>query len=224
MRKFPLHLIAILIVAAASLRAEQPADKPVLLLTGFEPFGGLKVNASWETAKTFEGAEIGGYQIRTALLPVVYDEMEKPLLDAIQKNHPRIVISMGVGTKVVQVETIARNGYHPQKPPDNKGKPPPRAEIVVKAPKEIPTALPADAIVAALKKANIGAKSSTDAGGYLCNECFYRLMNASVELKARGFIHVPDFGTADPEGGTFDKEKLRKAIEIAIATTIQSVK
>ena len=218
-------LTSVFVACAASLslaRAEQPAAaaKPVILLTGFEPFGGDPINASWEVVKTFEGREIGGYTVKTALLPVVYDEMEKPLLDAIKANHPSIVISFGVGTPVVQIETVARNGYHPMKPLDNKSKPPPRDKIVPAAAAEIPTALPANTILKALKDAHIGAQLSTDAGGYLCNECFYRLMQADLKVDARGFIHVPPFGTNDPLGGTFDKEKLCKAVEIALNTIV----
>ncbi len=216
-------LVVVCVAWSSSAFAEQspqPATtaKPVILLTGFEPFGGDPINASWEVVKTFDGREIGGYTVKTALLPVVYDEMEKPLLNAIQAAHPSIVISFGVGSAVVQIETVARNSYHPMKPLDNKSKPPPREKIVPAAAAEIPTALPADAILKALKDAHIGAQLSKDAGGYLCNECFYRLMQADLKVSARGFIHVPPFGTKDPLGGSFDKEKLCKAVELVLTT------
>jgi len=223
-RYFSLPLLVLcLLASAASVRAAE--EKPVLLLTGFEPFGGLKLNASWETVRTFQGKEILGYRIETALLPVVYDEMDGPLQAALEKYKPRIAISFGVGTRVMQVETLASNGYHPQRPPDNKGKPPPRDKIAPEAPAlPIPTALPAAAIVAALKEAKIGAANSTDAGGYLCNECFFRLMSSKRAPAMRGFVHVPDFGTRDPEGGVFDAEKLKKAVQIVIETTIKTSK
>lgn len=221
----PLLVLALgLLTAAASLAGDAEA-RPVLLLTGFEPFGGAKLNASWETVKSFQGREILGYRVETALLPVVYDEMDTPLQAAIEKHKPKIAISFGVGSRVMQVETLARNGYHPQKPPDNKGKPPPRSRIDTNAPElPIPTALPAAAIVSALKEAKISAASSTDAGGYLCNECFFRLMSAKKAPDVRGFIHVPDFGTPDPLGGVFDAEKLKKAVQIVIETTIKNSK
>ena len=227
MKTLRLAMALALCLLAAMLRAgaaDNSAPKPVLLLTGFEPFGGLKINVSWEIAKSFDGKEIDGYTIKTALLPVVYDEMAKPLREAIESAEPKIVISMGVGTKIVQIETIARNGYHPLKPRDNKNKPPPREEIEPAAPREIPTALPAHAIVKDLKNEHIGSGISIDAGGYLCNECFYRLMRNDAKLAARGFIHLPDFGTKDPEGGEFDQAKLQKAVVIAIKATISSLK
>ncbi|GMV80130.1 MAG: pyrrolidone-carboxylate peptidase [Planctomycetota bacterium] len=227
-RTFLLFLLAAAILSSAGQTAEEAApEKPVLLLTGFEPFGGLKVNASWETVKTFEGQEIGGYRIVTALLPVVYDEMTEPLYAAISKHKPRAVISCGVGTEVVRIETLARNGYHPMRPPDNKGVRPSRSQIDPKGAAELPTSLPTAEILAALKEAKIGSASSDDAGGYLCNECFYRLMalprgENAPPLVRRGFVHVPDFGTPDPAGGTFTAEKLKAALKIVIEQTVRA--
>lgn len=213
-------VLPIVLLAACALRG---AEKPVLLLTGFEPFGPYKTNASWETVKTFQGREIAGYKIETAQLPVVYDEIAAPLQEAIAKHKPQAVISFGVGTRSIQVETLARNGYSATKPRDNKDKEPPRAEIVPGAEAAIPTGLPAEAILAALKEANIGAASSTNAGGYLCNECFYRLMSAKDAPKVRGFVHVPDIGWPDKEGGgVFDAEKLKRAVEIVIEKTLNA--
>ncbi|MBI3831686.1 MAG: pyroglutamyl-peptidase I, partial [Planctomycetes bacterium] len=230
-RPATLLLAALALLLAPHLgAAETPAsgkNLPVILLTGFEPFGGLEKNASWETVKTFEGKEIAGYKIATALLPVVYDEMAEPLKKAIEKNKPEIVISFGVGTEVMQTELIARNGYHRMKPKDNKGQRPPREKIDPNGKDEIPTLLPAAAIVKALMQAKIGAQTSKDAGGYLCNECFYRLMETEVQdapIKLRGFVHVPDFGTPDPAGGAFTAEKLIKAAQIVIEETAKAAK
>lgn len=230
-RHSPILLAALALVLAANLRAaEAPASgktTPAILLTGFEPFGGLEKNASWETVKTFDGKEIGGYKIATALLPVVYDEMADPLKKAIEKHKPEIVISFGVGTEVMQTELIARNSYHRMKPKDNKGHRPPREKIDPNGNDAIPTQLPAEAIVKALTQAKIGAQTSKDAGGYLCNECFYRLMETDLKdapIKLRGFVHVPDFGTPDPAGGAFTAEKLIKAVQIVIEETAKAAK
>ncbi len=229
LNSIPVFLLIACLFAKAILRAGEadhgPESKPVLLLTGFEPFGEFKLNASWETVKSFQGREILGYKIETALLPVVYDAMDAPLQAALTKHKPGAVISFGVGTKTMQIETLARNGYHPEKPPDNNGKPPPREKILPEASAQpIKTGLPVEAIVAALKEAKIGAATSTDAGGYLCNECFCRLMNSKAAPALRGFVHIPDFGTADPAGGIFDAEKLKRAMQIVIETTLKSAK
>lgn len=205
--------------------AEEP---PVCLLTGFEPFGPFKQNASWETVKSLEGETIAGYRIAVAQLPVVYDEVAAPLRAALEKHRPRIAIGFGVGAATVRLESTARNGYHTSKPLDNRRRRPPRDEIVPGGPATLPAALPLEAIARALREARIGVASSDDAGGYLCNECFYRLMALRLEgpaanVRARGFVHLPPFGEKDPEGGEFDLKKLQRAVRIIVEQTARQV-
>ena len=196
------------------------ATKPVILLTGFEPFGGSSFNTSWDLVSPLDGQEIDGYVIRTVKLKVVYDEIGGPLTAAIERLKPAAVISFGEGTKTVQVERVARNGYHPQKPLDNLGKTPPREKIVPGAADEIPTGLPVDPILEKLHAAGIPAAASTDAGGYLCNECFYRLMLVKGTPTVRGFVHVPVVPPKD-----FERRKpLLMAIPIIVKTVIANLK
>jgi pyroglutamyl-peptidase len=210
----------LLIVAAALIcgTCALAADKPVILLTGFEPFGGRNINESWETVKTFQGQEIGGYTIETALLPVVYDEMDKPLQDAIAKHKPQIVISFGIGAEYIQVETSALNSYHPMNPLDNKGKAPPREEIAPNGELRIKSTLPTRQIAQALAKEKLPVILSEYAGGYLCNECFYRLMASKNAPAVRGFIHVPPYDAKDPYGGVINAEKLKRAVKTIVET------
>ena len=210
------------------------AEDRVCLLTGFEPFGENKTNASWEMLQPLSGRTIAGYRIATARLPVVYDELARPLLEAIEQHKPQLVIGFGLGGPVVEVELLARNGYNQKQLPDNTGRPPPRAEILPGGPAEIPTQLPAAAILRALQEARIGARESRDAGGYLCNECFYRLMalpawhglpgreHGQDARATRGFVHVPAIGAPDPAGGTFTLEKLQEAVRIIVEQTARA--
>jgi pyroglutamyl-peptidase len=211
-----------LLLATCLVRAE---EQPVCLLTGFQPFGGAKDNPSWEMLKPLAGQTVSGYRIETVELPVVYDEMAKPLTEAIAKHQPKVVICFGQGGGQIQVERVARNGYHPAKPPDNNGKRPPREKIVPEGAEQLPTQLPVDAILAALEKAKLTAVASDDAGGYLCNECFYRLMAANVlpEAKgmvARGFVHVPRVGARNAAGGVYSLEDLTRAARMVVEMTI----
>jgi len=197
------------------------AEGRVCLLTGFEPFGEDETNASWEILKPLSGQTIAGYRIVTVQLPVVYDELAKPMQEAIEKNRPQLVICFGLGGPLVEVELLAHNSYDQKKPLDNKMRPPQRAEILPGGQADIPTQLPVAEILHALKEAHIGAQESRDPGGYLCNECFYRLMSlpAAPFIRKRGFVHVPAVGEADPEGGTFTLEKLQEAVRIIVEQT-----
>ena len=59
------------------------------------------------------------------------------------------------------------------------------AAIDPDGPLALPSSLPVDAIVAALRAEEIPAAVSRDAGGYLCNHIFYVLMGA-LAAGARG--------------------------------------
>ncbi len=190
------------------------AVKPVILLTGFEPFGGSAFNTSWDVASKLDGQEIGGIVVRTVRLKVGYDKIDGPLAEAIEKLKPAAVVSFGEGTREIHVETVARNGYHASHPLDNEGNAPPREKIVPGAAETIGTGLPAEAILKNLKAAGIKAAASTDAGGYLCNECFYRLMSIKNAPALRGFVHVPVVKPSDEAG----RKQLDTALRIIIRT------
>lgn len=219
-----LLLAALLALGGCGVADDRASPSRTVLLTGFEPFGGRDVNESWEAVKVLEGTTLRGRRVEVARLPVVYDEMAAPLAAAIAKARPEVVISFGVGTEVVRVETLARNGYNEIRPLDNLGKPPPRAQVEVTGPATIPTGLPAEALLAALAAADVPARASDDAGGYLCNECFYRLMRTrgpgADGIRARGFVHVPPAGAANPRGGEFDLPTIRRGVKAVVEATL----
>lgn len=208
--------IPILAVLAAFFAFQTVAAEPVILLTGFEPFGGAKVNASWQAVRSFQGQIISGHRVETKELPVVYDGVDAPLRAAIEKFKPVAVYCFGEGTATIQIETLARNGYHPSKPKDNAGQRPPREKIANDGKDSFKTGLPALEIANALNSSQIPARLSQDAGGYLCNECFYRVMAIDAAPSLRGFIHVPVLGTKDDKGVPFDIERIKEAVKIAV--------
>ena len=203
---FLLLALGVLLAGGGCGWVRDGAGRPrTVLLTGFDPFGGRDVNESWEAVKVLEGETVRGRRVEVARLPVVYDEMAGPLAAAIERTRPEVVISFGVGTEVVRVETVARNAYNPKLPLDNAGRPPPRAQIDPSGPATVPTSLPTDAILAALAREGVPARASDDAGGYLCNEGFYRLARtrgpAADGIRARGFVARAAGGGAEPGGG-----------------------
>lgn len=194
---------------------------PVCLITGHEPFDILDKNPSWETAKALEGEVIAGHRIVAVELPVVYDEIAVPLEAAIERHRPQMVIAFGVGWSGFEVETVARNGYNPSRYKDNKDRTPPREKIDPNGRDQFATELPAEEIARLLKAEGIGARTSDDAGGYLCNETFYRLMNLDPQglgksIRIRGFVHTPNLGDQNPEGGSYSADLFRRAYVLII--------
>lgn len=194
---------------------------PVCLITGHEPFDILDKNPSWETAKALEGEVIAGHRIVAAELPVVYDEIAVPLEAALKKHRPQMVIAFGVGWSGFEIETIARNGYNPNRYRDNKDRTPPREKIEPNGKDQFATELPAEEIARLLNAEGIGSRTSDDAGGYLCNETFYRLMNLDPQglgkgIRIRGFVHTPNLGDQNPQGGTYSADVFKKAYALII--------
>ncbi|HEV2109774.1 MAG TPA: pyroglutamyl-peptidase I [Gammaproteobacteria bacterium] len=227
MRKLlPLCLLALtaLLCAAAAAAPAQPA---YILVTGFEPFGGDKTNGSWEAVQHLQGKRFGNETVVVAELPVVWGKAGEQLHALIVKYHPRAVIAFGqAGAEPVRLETIARNERKPYK--DNAGALPPTDAVAASAPATIPTALDVDAVRKSLLTAKIPVVESKDAGGYLCNETFYVLMNDPDAQKIpRGFVHVPPLDAtvtaADGSKTLFDGNTLAAAADAVVSSVAVSL-
>lgn len=217
-------LLFLLMLALPLWAAAQPA---YIMVTGFEPFGGGNTNGSWEAVKHLQGKHFGGDTVVVAQLPVVWGKAGEQLRGLIRKYHPRAVIAFGqAGAEPVRIETIARNERKPYK--DNAGALPPTDTVAASAPATLPTALDVDAIRKNLQAAKIPVVESKDAGGYLCNETFYVLMNdPDAQAIPRGFVHVPplDAVVKGADGGkvVFDEKTLAAAADAVVSSVAASL-
>jgi pyroglutamyl-peptidase len=198
-----------------------PVPQKYILITGFEPFGGRKANGSWEAVRHLQGTVVDGKKVIVSQLPVVWEKASEKLAALIREYHPVAVVSFGeAGAEPVRVEMAAKNVR--DKVPDNAGKMPATGFISASAPPFLRTTLNADVITQRLHEAGIGAVLSQDAGGYLCNETFFNLMDFHGTEKSpdirRGFIHVPplDALAVMPDGSTllFDHAMLEKTADV----------
>src|ERR1700735_3667712 len=82
---------------------------PILILTGFEPFRGERINPSWEIARSLDGDVIGGLQIKSVRVPVGCAKAARRITGAIVRYRPRAVIGLGEagGRPAVSLERIA---------------------------------------------------------------------------------------------------------------------
>jgi pyroglutamyl-peptidase len=153
-----------------------------VLVTGFEPFGENDVNPSALVAEAFDGV----------VLPVSFARASGVLRAAIAERAPELVVCFGLaaGGTTIAVERFAHN-LDEADVTDNEGAGGSGSAIDPDGPLALPTSLPVDAIVAALRAAEIPAAVSRDAGGYLCNHVFYVLMRALEPGQTGGFVHVP---------------------------------
>jgi pyroglutamyl-peptidase len=168
-----------------------------LLLTGFEPFGGSKVNPSEQVVQTLARKTFANVQLHTAILSVDRERGPAQLLEAMRAVEPEAVLCLGEATRraALSVERVAVNlldfGI-----PDNAGQQVVDRPIVPGGPAAYFVTLPVRALVNAIRAAGVPAELSLSAGTFLCNQVLYTLLHnltpASIPIPpAAGFIHLP---------------------------------
>ena len=71
-------------------------SRPVILLTGFEPFGGHAANPSEEVAKALDGRAVGGVVVRSAVLPVDHAAAGPRVAALIDELDPGAIVHLGL--------------------------------------------------------------------------------------------------------------------------------
>jgi pyroglutamyl-peptidase len=164
------------------------------LVTGFDPFGGERANASLEAVRRLP-ARIGKLEIVTAALPTSYARSIPALEAAIARAGPEIVLCVGEAgdRSLLSVERVAVN-VQDARIPDNDGAQPVDTPVARGGPAAYLATLPVRAMVAALRAAELPAELSMSAGTFVCNHVFYGLMHLAAPQRRPfrgGFLHVP---------------------------------
>jgi len=164
------------------------------LVTGFEPFGGDRINPSFEALRRLP-SRLGALDLVTWSLPVVYGSALDALREAIGEATPDIVLCTGLagGRAELSLERVAVN-VDDARIPDNDGNRPIDRPVVAGGPAAYFATLPIKAAVAALREVGLPAAVSNTAGTFLCNHVFYGLMHEAAAGAHRfrgGFLHVP---------------------------------
>ena len=175
-------------------RARAAHVRGVLLLSGFEPFGGERSNPSWEVAARLDGREIGSLIVKAVKLPVNAPHAVRAITAAIRRSRPRAVLGVGQagGRPAISLEKIAINLVERRAGRESDGGLG-GTPVLRGAPDALFARLPLRAILRALQRRGIPATLSLSAGAYVCNSVMYATLHA---LRARpeaiaGFIHLP---------------------------------
>lgn len=168
----------------------------MILLTGFEPFGGEATNPSWDAAqRAAERLTSHGSPAVAVQVPCVFDTSRTVLQDALERYRPEIVLSVGQagGRECVSLERVAIN-VDDARIPDNAGNQPVDRPIEEDGPAAYFSTLPVKACRKAVARAGVPVEVSQSAGTYVCNHLFYGLMSALAAGDGAvrgGFVHVP---------------------------------
>ncbi|KQN68763.1 MULTISPECIES: pyroglutamyl-peptidase I [Rahnella] len=201
-----------------------------VLVTGFEPFGGERVNPSWEVVKQLGDLELSGAQIVVRQLPCVFGKAIEALNAAIDDVHPEMVLCVGQagGRSDFSVERVAIN-IDDARIPDNEGNEPVDAAIVADGPAAYFSSLPIKTIVNGLRESGIPASVSQTAGTYVCNHVMYGLMHRlaqpSCNVVKGGFIHIPylpEQAAKHPGEPSMSVHTVMNALELTIAIALHT--
>ena len=189
-----------------------------ILLTGFEPFGGSDINASWETAVRVGQLPPKGVVVETMQLPVSFTRAGEAIRKALHEKHPDVLVMLGQRGKgtSIDIERIAVNLMDSVNP-DNDGYQPQEQVIIAESGTAYFSNLPVKALRDAVLQKDIPARVSNSAGLYVCNSTYYNALEEinrqHLPMKAV-FVHLPKI-SAD-----FPIERLAEAIKTIIETTI----
>lgn len=166
----------------------------LILLTGFAPFGGERINPSWEVAQRLDAAKISGATIKAIRLPVNCKRAARIVAETIEELRPAAILGLGQagGRPALSIEKVAINvaDARASREVDGgvNGSP-----VVSGAPDAYFSRLPIAPIIRALKHRGIPAGLSLSAGVYVCNAVMYAGLHALRRRRRApaGFIHLP---------------------------------
>ena len=191
-----------------------------IIVTGFDPFGGEKINPSIECVKALP--EIEGVELFRVELPTVFKESANRLNEVINDMKPDAVLCVGQagGRPWITMERIAIN-VDDARIPDNISQQPIDEVIQRDGEAAYFTTLPIKRIVNAIREVGIPAEVSNTAGTFVCNHIMYQALFAATKadkpFKA-GFMHIPFIPEQTTEKPYLPLKESTKALQIAIET------
>ena len=165
-----------------------------VLITGFDPFGGEKINPALEAVMALPDT-IGDVEVIKLEIPTVFGKSLLAIREAVAKHQPDVVIAVGQagGRFGVTPERVAIN-VDDARIKDNEGNEPIDVEVVKDAPAAYFSNLPIKAMTQAMVHAGIPASVSNTAGTFVCNHVMYGILHmiyTEYPNMRGGFIHVP---------------------------------
>ena len=165
-----------------------------ILVTGFDPFGGEKINPALEAVKSLP-SEIHGAEIHWVEIPTVFYKAADVLETAIIRYQPDAVLCIGQagGRASLTPERVAIN-QDDARIPDNQGNQPIDTPIRLDGQAAYFSTLPIKAMVQAIKEEGLPATVSNTAGTFVCNHLMYQalyLADKKFSHMRAGFMHIP---------------------------------
>lgn len=200
-----------------------------VLILGFEPFGGEKINPSELLVRSLEGRLIAGRPISIRVLPVETRTLRERIEQILFEEDPDVILATALfgGRCSIALERIAINvldfEYADNVGVTRKGDPIARGGAEARL-----SNLPFDRIVEAWHANGVPAYVSNAAGSFIGNQALYELLSLtenSLTPVIVGLVHLPYLPSqaiaAGPEThASMSFELMKKAIEILVETLV----
>lgn len=160
-------------------------------MTGFDAWSTHERNPSTDVALAMDGITVNGATFSAhAPLPVQFETAAAVALKEAYVSGASAILALGLAAKTdhIRVETRGRNLCATSEP-DAEGRVKTNEPLLKGAPEFINTRLAPQRIVDILVAHKIDARLSDDAGGYVCNDLYFRLLHAQAIPVV--FVHIP---------------------------------
>ena len=200
-----------------------------VLITGFEPFTGDKVNPSEMVARAFTGALLAGRPVASRVIPVETRNIHERFEQALLADHPDIVVLLSQfgGRTALALERVAVNVLDFETP-DNVGVMRKNDVIARGGPEARISNLPFAQIVDAWAASGVPGYVSNTAGTFIGNQALYEMLaltETSVPPAIVGLVHLPYLpaqaiaaGSETNPSMSFDL--MKKGIEVMVETLV----
>jgi pyroglutamyl-peptidase len=173
------------------------SEKLRILITGFGPFPGAPFNPTQPLVARLlrlRRPALGDIELTGHIFPVTYSGVDRELPQQLAKHRPQALLMFGLAsrTSYLRIETRARNAVTTLWPDADhalirKGSIARGADVTMFGPHTAK-------LFRAARATGIDARSSRDAGSYLCNYLSWRAieaMHGGGGPRLAAFVHVP---------------------------------
>ena len=173
------------------------SEKLRVLITGFGPFPGAPFNPTMALVARLAGLRRPAFtdvELDSHIFHVTISTVDRELPELIARLRPQAMLMFGLASRTshLRIETRARNAVTTTFP-DADGSVARKGSIVEGA-AAMPFGPHTAKLLRAARSTGIDARSSRDAGSYLCNYLSWRAIEATTVVggpRMAAFIHIP---------------------------------
>ncbi|WP_373576475.1 pyroglutamyl-peptidase I [Parafannyhessea umbonata] len=201
-----------------------------ILVTGFQPFDGEKVNPSWQVARRLP-ERIARAEVLRLEVPVAFGRGPRTVTQEIDRLAPDVALCLGQagGRAGITVEFVGINQMD-ARIPDCDGFQPRGERIDPAGPDAFFSTVPVRRMVARMREGGVPASVSYTAGTYVCNDLLYEVLHhisAAGTGCLGGFVHVPylpeQAAAKSPDTPSMALDHMVRAVTLGLEAAVEAL-